>query len=46
LDRAVQSGSTCYYWIEDADIYGHTTYHGPIRVKVAFHDIPLFGPGF
>jgi len=26
----------CYdfYWLEDVDVYGHTTMHGPVRVRM------------
>ncbi len=33
LDAAVEAGQTYYYLLEDVDIYGHTTTHGPIQVK-------------
>jgi hypothetical protein len=33
LDSTVQTGRTYYYKLEDVDIYGHTTLHGPVRVK-------------
>jgi hypothetical protein len=33
LDNGVQTGQTYYYRLEDVDIYGYTTMHGPVRVK-------------
>ena len=33
LDAAVEAGRTYYYLLEDVDIYGHTTMHGPVQVK-------------
>jgi mannan endo-1,4-beta-mannosidase len=30
----LRSGGTYFYWLEDLDIYGYTTMHGPVRVKV------------
>jgi len=32
LDATVQAGLTYYYKLEDVDIYGHTTLHGPVQV--------------
>ena len=32
LDEAVQAGLTYHYKLEDVDIYGHTTLHGPVQV--------------
>jgi hypothetical protein len=32
-DSTVQVGRTYYYKLEDVDIYGYTTLHGPVRVK-------------
>jgi hypothetical protein len=34
LDSTVQTGRTYYYKLEDVDVYGHNTLHGPVRVKV------------
>jgi hypothetical protein len=34
LDDEVQAGHTYYYKLEDLDIYGHTTLHGPVQVRV------------
>ena len=33
LDTTVQIGRTYYYQLEDVDIYGNTTLHGPVQVK-------------
>ncbi len=33
LDDTVQAGQTYYYMLEDLDIYGHTTMHGPVEVR-------------
>ena len=30
-DSTVKKGATYYYWIEDVDIYGHKTLHGPVK---------------
>jgi mannan endo-1,4-beta-mannosidase len=30
----LRPGSACFYWLEVADVYGHTTLHGPVRVKM------------
>ena len=32
-DAAVQMGRTYYYRLEDVDIYGTATTHGPVQVK-------------
>jgi len=32
LDETVQVGQTYYYKLEDVDIHGHTTLHGPVQV--------------
>jgi len=34
LDEGVEVGQTYYYKLEDVDIYGHTTMHGPVVVMV------------
>jgi len=33
LDGTVQMGRTYYYQLEDVDIYGNATMHGPVQVK-------------
>ncbi|MBN1139662.1 MAG: proprotein convertase P-domain-containing protein [Anaerolineae bacterium] len=33
LDDAVQAGQTYYYMLEDVDVYGQTTMHGPVEVR-------------
>ncbi len=33
LDATVEAGRTYYYMLEDVDIYGNTTMHGPVQVK-------------
>ena len=34
LDQTVRRGATYYYWLEDVDIYGRTTLHGPATATV------------
>lgn len=34
LDEDVQPGLTYYYWLEDVDIYGVATLHGPVTATV------------
>ncbi len=33
LDSTVQMGRIYYYKLEDVDIYGYTTMHGPVEVR-------------
>ena len=33
IDSTVQLGRTYYYQLEDVDLNGHTSLHGPVRVK-------------
>jgi hypothetical protein len=33
-DLAVQPGQTYWYWLEDVDLGGATTLHGPVSVTV------------
>jgi hypothetical protein len=35
LDRQVQPAKFYWYWLEDVDVYGDATLHGPVRVKTA-----------
>ena len=30
----IRSGRAYSYWLEDVDLYGHTTLHGPVRVRM------------
>lgn len=32
VDKTVVPGKVYYYWLQDVDIYGHKTMHGPIKV--------------
>ena len=34
-DAAVEPGATYWYWLEDVDLSGATTLHGPISATVA-----------
>lgn len=34
LDEHVEWGTTYYYWLEDLDIYGVATRHGPVQATV------------
>ena len=34
-DTAVEAGQTYYYWLEDIDLSGATTLHGPVRATLA-----------
>jgi hypothetical protein len=33
-DAAVQAGYTYWYWLEDIDLGGHTTLHGPVSATM------------
>lgn len=33
LDSNVEVGTLYYYWLEDVDVHGHITRHGPVWVK-------------
>lgn len=30
----LRPGRIYFYWLEDVDVYGHTTIHGPVRVRM------------
>ena len=34
-DETVTEGVTYYYWLEDVDLYGESTSHGPLGIKFA-----------
>jgi hypothetical protein len=34
LDNQVVAGTVYFYWLEDVDIYGQATLHGPVKAKV------------
>jgi hypothetical protein len=34
LDETVERGVTYYYWLEDVDLYGTATLHGPVRAII------------
>ena len=34
VDDTVEPGKTYWYWVEDVDFDGHTTWHGPVEVYV------------
>jgi hypothetical protein len=34
VDRTVKASGTYYYWLESADIYGHTGLQGPVEVRL------------
>lgn len=51
VDAAAQPGVTYYYWLEDVDVYGVTTMHGPVQAELkALRRLtpirPRFGPKF
>ena len=33
-DTSVQPGVTYYYWLEDVDLHGHATLHGPVSATM------------
>jgi hypothetical protein len=33
VDNSAPSGVTCYYWLEDVDLHGQVTRHGPVQVQ-------------
>jgi hypothetical protein len=35
LDESVTSGMTYYYWLEDVDVHGVATLHGPVTAELA-----------
>jgi hypothetical protein len=35
VDESVVAGVTYYYWLEDVDVFGLASVHGPISGKVA-----------
>jgi hypothetical protein len=35
LDESVATGITYYYWLEDVDVYGVATLHGPVTAQLA-----------
>jgi hypothetical protein len=35
IDRNVQPDKFYWYWLEDVDVYGDSTLHGPVRVRTA-----------
>jgi hypothetical protein len=45
LDESVTPGLTNHYWLEDVDVYGQTTQHGPVQVTLPSrpycHYLPL-----
>ncbi|MBN1138557.1 MAG: hypothetical protein JXM73_18350 [Anaerolineae bacterium] len=45
LDRVMRSGVTYYYWLEDVDIYGFTTLHGPVNATPRSKLPRLVSPG-
>lgn len=45
VDRAVEPGHSYYYWLEDVDIYGQATRHGPVSAMFNSYQyyLPLIG---
>jgi titin len=45
VDESVKPGKTYYYWLEDLDIYGTTTRHGPVSVTTRGYRyfLPIIG---
>jgi glycosidase len=39
-DRNAQPGVTYYYWLEDVDLHGATSLHGPVPAKIKLHPRP------
>ena len=35
VDESVRSGITYYYWLEDVDVYGVNTIHGPVSAELS-----------
>ncbi len=35
IDSKIKMNQVYYYWLEDVDIYGNPTLHGPVKAKVA-----------
>jgi subtilisin family serine protease len=35
VDDLVRPGVTFYYWLEDVDVYGASTYHGPVTTVIS-----------
>jgi hypothetical protein len=44
VDESVRSGVTYYYWLEDVDVYGVKTIHGPVSAELS-RITRLFLPG-
>jgi hypothetical protein len=44
LDRQIVGGTVYYYWLEDVDIYGRATLHGPVKVKALTLKLLPSGP--
>ena len=34
VDESARPGITYYYWLEDVDVYGAATYHGPVNAEL------------
>jgi hypothetical protein len=43
LDETAEPGAPNYYWLEDVDLYGQTTLHGPVAAKQLFR-MPVLEP--
>jgi hypothetical protein len=43
-DRDVHRGTTYYYQLEDLDVYGQSTFHGPVNAGLQASRIDLFRP--
>jgi len=41
VDAAVQPGAQYYYWLEDVNLYGRATLHGPVTARLGSWDIRL-----
>jgi hypothetical protein len=42
-DETALPGTTYYYWLEDVDIYGQSTYHGPVTAAFKLYNRVLPG---
>jgi hypothetical protein len=43
-DRDVRRGATYYYRLEDLDVYGQSTFHGPVNAGLQASRLDLFRP--
>jgi len=41
VDSTAVAGITYYYWLEDVDIYGYGTLHGPVQARLTVEPTPV-----